>query len=140
MMNKEKSIQKFSPDEHSNEEMLIDAIENLRRKNEILAQEKLELSHKLSQAEMLLETARHRVSWFEEQIQLARQQRFGKSSEKSSVAQLDLFNAIDDVSAIESAEEEPALTEKSRTLAPRNRSLAAILIRHYCREPKKSTI
>lgn len=57
MMNKEKSIQKFSPDEHSNEEMLIDAIENLRRENEILAQEKLELSHKLSQAEMLLETA-----------------------------------------------------------------------------------
>lgn len=111
MMNKEKSIQKFSPDEYSNEEMLIDAIENLRRENEILAQEKLELSHKLSQAEILLETARHRVSWFEEQIQLARQQRFGKSSEKSSVAQLDLFNAIDDVSAIESAEEEPALTE-----------------------------
>jgi hypothetical protein len=29
-------------------------------------------------AEMLLDTARHRVSWFEEQIQLARQQRFGK--------------------------------------------------------------
>ena len=65
-------------------------VDSLRREN-------TQLSNKLSQTEILLEAARQKVNWFEEQIKLARHQRFGKSSEKSRVIQLDFFNATDDV-------------------------------------------
>ena len=54
-MNSEINSEKTSLDERSKKELLI---ENLRHQVN-------ELNKKLSQAEILLETARQRVSWFE---------------------------------------------------------------------------
>lgn len=101
MMNKEKRIENPPHDEPSKQELII---EELRR-------EINELNNKLSQTEILLESSRHRVSWFEEQMKLARERRFGKSSEKSSAVQLDFFNAIDDAASTEGPEEESEPTE-----------------------------
>ena len=95
MMNKENVLEKLARDEPSKQQELI---EKLRHEN-------LELSNKLSQIEILLEAARQKVSWFEEQVKLARQRRFGKSSEKSSAIQPDLFNALGDDAASEEPEE-----------------------------------
>lgn len=67
------------------------AVEKLLLENEALYGE-------ISQLKTLLEQAREKISWFEEQVKLARQQRFGKSSEALSSIQTEIiFNVLEDL-------------------------------------------
>lgn len=51
-----------------------------------------------SQLKILLEQAQEKISWFEEQVKIARQQRFGKSSETLSSLQAEIiFNVLEDL-------------------------------------------
>ena len=69
-------------------------IEKIIQENLSLKQERDSLADKLSQNEIHLEQALKKIQWFEEQIKLQRQRRFGKSSEALAYAQQEIiFNA-----------------------------------------------
>ena len=118
-MNKENVAKKSVPDEPLNQQVPIEDLheknKELAIKNQLLTEEKSELYNKLSRIEILLEAASQKVSWFEEQIKLARQQRFGKSSEKLSAIQPDLFDALGDEPTKEEDKEEAKEEETAET-------------------------
>ena len=51
-----------------------------------------ELSDKLLQQELQIEELSAKLKWYEEQFRLNRQMKFGASSEKTDIEQLNLFN------------------------------------------------
>lgn len=84
----------------------LSAIEKLLQANETLSDENYQLK-------IQLERLREKINWFEEQVKLARQQRFGKSSEAlSSIQEEIVFNTIENLNSLK---EEIASSSKEQT-------------------------
>ncbi|MGB3946918.1 MAG: IS66 family transposase [Bacteroidia bacterium] len=91
-------------------------IEQLIQNNLELSETNSKLTDSVFQLELSLETALHKIQWYEEQIKLGKQKQFGKSSESLSKIQEEIiFNADEDTTSVASAQETES-TDSSETI------------------------
>ena len=88
-------------------------VDKLLQENQSLNQAMTHLTEINSQLELSLENALERINWFEEQLKLMRNHRFGNSSEKTSTIQEELIFNIDDNLATQA--QETSITDVEKT-------------------------
>jgi transposase len=98
-------------------------VEELLQENERLEDTNKELADKNSQLQISLEESQRKVQWFEEQIKLWRQRKFGKQSEKLAIQKEIIFDADENLTTDTLSETAPSVETETLNYTRRKKSI-----------------